>query len=108
MNHKEYQNFIIAIPSGKLDTISAPEFSKELLILLEKKPKGCIIDLSAVSFLSSSGLQALLAGAKKAKSSDIKYAVCNMSEMVNDVFTLSGFDRFIKTFNTKDDAINSL
>jgi anti-anti-sigma factor len=108
MNYKEEDDFIIVAPSGKLDTISAPEFSKELLSILEKKPKGCIIDLSDISFLSSSGLQALLAGAKKAKNENIKYAVCGMNEMVNDVFTLSGFDRFIKTFNTKDDAINSL
>lgn len=102
------QDFTIVSPSGKLDTVSAPEFSKELFAILDKSPKGCIIDLSAVSFLSSSGLQALLAGAKKAKNADIKYAVCGMNEMVNDVFTLSGFDRFIKTFDTKDDAINSL
>jgi len=108
MNHKEKDGVIIVAPSGKLDTISAPEFSKELLAVLEKKPKACIIDLSDISFLSSSGLQALLAGAKKSKNENIKYGVCGMNEMVNEVFTLSGFDRFIKTFDTRDNAINSL
>jgi len=102
------KDFIIVSPNGKLDTISAPKFSDELSQLLKDKPKGCIIDLSKISFLSSSGLQALLAGAKTSKNNNIKYAVCSMNEMVNDVFTLSGFDRFIKTFDTKDNAINSL
>ena len=100
--------FTIVSPQGKLDTISAPAFSNELSTLLSQDIKACIIDLSEVTFLSSSGLQALLVGAKISKSSGIKYEVCGMSEMVNDVFCLSGFDSFIDTFTTKEDALNSL
>ncbi len=108
MDVKEEKDFMIVLPSGKLDTISAPDFSEELLKLLDKKPKGCVIDLHEVSFLSSSGLQALLVGAKTSKKQDIKYGVCGMNEMVNDVFMLSGFDRFVPSFKNSKDAISKL
>ena len=102
---EEINGFIVVQPEGKLDTVSAPEFSKELTQILETKPKGCVIDLSQVSFLSSSGLQALLLGAKISKKEQIRYAVCCMNEMVKDVFILSGFDRFIQTFDDRSGAL---
>ena len=108
MKIEEKNNFLIISPEGRLDTITAPEFSKNLLSLLEKEKKSCIINLEKVSFLSSSGLQALLVGAKKSKENNTKYAVCCMNEMVKDVFLLSGFDRFIETFENIEDAMQKL
>jgi anti-sigma B factor antagonist len=108
MDIRQDGNFTIVSPTGKLDTISSPEFSRELSDALDKKPYGCIVDLSRVSFLSSSGLQALLAGAKRSRKDGTRYGVCGMSEMVNDVFTLSGFDRFIDTFDDVEGAMESL
>ncbi len=108
MNIKESKKVAVIAPKGKLDTIASPEFSKEITTVLEKKPKTCIIDLKEVSFLSSSGLQALLLGAKMSKKEDIKYVVCGMNEMVEDVFMLSGFDRFIENFKDLKAATDNL
>jgi len=108
MDIKKENGFTIVLPQGKLDTITAPDFSKELLSVLDEKPKVCIIDLSNVSFLSSSGLQAILMGAKTSKKENIGFGVCGMNEMVNDVFTLSGFDRFIETFKDTKGAMDNL
>ena len=108
MKIEERNGCIVISPEGKLDTINAPQFSKELLAVLEKKPKVCIVDLGEVSFLSSSGLQALLVGVKTSKKEGIGYGVCSMSEMVNDVFMLSGFDRFIDVFDDIEGAMKGL
>jgi len=108
MTTTEQEGTIIVSPKGKLDTLNAPEFSKQLSSILEQKPSRCIVDLNEVSFLSSSGLQALLLGAKISKKDNIAYAVCGMDELVKDVFTLSGFDRFIKVFDTKEEALKNL
>jgi len=108
MKIEEQNGFLIVSPNGKLDTITAPKFSEELLTIINPKLKGCIIDLSDISFLSSSGLQSLLIGAKEAQKNNIKYAVCGMNKMVKDVFLLSGFDRFINSFDTLEDTIKNL
>lgn len=99
------KNTLIVVPSGKLDTFNAPKFGVKLAKLLEEKPKSCLLDLSEVTFLSSSGLQVLLAGAKTSKKEGIQYRVFGMEEMVNDVFFLSGFDNFIDSFATKEEAL---
>jgi len=96
---------LIVEPSGKLDTFNAPKFGAELARLLEDKPASCLLDLSGVTFLSSSGLQVLLAGAKTSKKEGINYRVFGMQEMVNDVFFLSGFNNFIESFETKQEAL---
>lgn len=101
----EENDLLIVTPSGKLDTIRAPEFGKELASLLEKKPKRCLIDMSQVVFLSSSGLQVLLAGAKISKKEHITFGVFGMNEMLNDVFCLSGFNNFIASFENRDEAL---
>jgi anti-sigma B factor antagonist len=108
MKIEKENDYTVISPEGRLDTVNAPQFSEELVALLETKPKGCVVDLSGVSFLSSSGLQALLVGAKTSKQNNIKYGVCGMNEMVKDVFVLSGFDRFIDVFDDVKGAVESL
>jgi len=105
IKHYEEDNNLIVVPSGKLDTLNAAKFAQELATLLQSKPKSCLLDLSEVTFLSSSGLQVLLAGAKTSKQEGIKYRVYGMKEMVHDVFFLSGFDNFIDSFQTKEEAL---
>ena len=101
------ENFhLILKASGKLDTLNAPEFGKLLEGLLKKKPSTCLLDLSEVTFLSSSGLQVLLAGAKISKEEHIRFAIFGMNEMLNDVFCMSGFDRFIDSFASKEEALH--
>lgn len=96
---------LIVAPSGKLDTLNAPRFGEILSSLLQKKPASCFLDLSEVCFLSSSGLQVLLAGAKISKKEGINFAIFGMNEMVNDIFYMSGFNNFITTFSSKEEAL---
>jgi anti-sigma B factor antagonist len=105
VKHFIENNTLIVAPCGKLDTFNAPKFGAELSKLLQNEPKSCLLDLTEVTFLSSSGLQVLLAGAKTSKQKGIKYRVYGMKEMVNDVFFLSGFDNFIDSFKTKEEAL---
>ena len=107
-NHYQEGSSLIVVASGKLDTINAPEFGKVLKSLLDKKPQSCLLDLTDVTFLSSSGLQVLLAGAKISKNNSTDFAVFGMQEMINDVFHMSGFNHFIKSFTCKEDALAQL
>ena len=101
-------SYLIVAVEGKLDTISAPEFGETLKSLLYDKPLFCLLDFGKVDFLSSSGLQVLLAGAKISQQMGIKFAVFGMQEMVHDIFVMSGFDQFIRDFDTKENAVRLL
>ena len=101
----EQDGYLIVSVSGKLDTINAPEFLKILEPLLIDRKKPCLLDMSEVTFLSSSGLQVLLAGAKISKKNGTDFAVFAMQEMINEVFEMSGFNHFINSFTCKEDAL---
>ena len=103
-SYEENETLIIEV-SGKLDTLNAPQFGVALEALLKQEKKSYLLDLSKVTFLSSSGLQVLLAGAKTALKQKVPYKVFGMSEMVHDVFFLSGFNHFIDSFQTKEEAL---
>lgn len=105
INTSNEKGMMILEPSGHLDTVSAPIFGKALTKLLVQKPLGCLIDLSAVTYISSSGLQVLLTGAKIAQKETLVFGVFGMNAMVSDVFNISGFGRFIDSFMDRDEAL---
>ncbi|WP_028585027.1 STAS domain-containing protein [Desulfogranum mediterraneum] len=105
INTDEQDGLLIVGPIGKLDTVNGPEFGKTLAQLLAQKPWRCLIDLGEVSYISSSGLQVLLVGAKLARNERISFGVFGMNPMVHEIFTISGFDRFIESFVDRDAAL---
>ena len=60
-----------------------------------------VIDLSAVTFVSSAGLRALL---MIAKSQGVEARLCCLLPDVQAVFTMSGFDRILKIFGSREEA----
>ena len=108
IRHYTENNALIIEISGKLNTTHAVEFGETLQNLLERKPQACLLDMTGVDFLSSSGLRVLLAGAKLSRQKKIYFMIYGMREMVKDVFILSGFSHFIKHFSSKDEALDQL
>lgn len=67
-----------------------------------------LVDLDEVRFLSSAGLRVLLRAAKVAKATNRAFALCALRPAVLEVFEISGFDRVLRTFATRDDALAAL
>ena len=78
---------IIAL-TGRLDTATAPQLEKELKDL--SGVSGVTLDFSALEYISSAGLRVLL-GAHKALSGKGGLKVTHVSELVNEVFEVTGF-----------------
>ena len=109
IKHYKEGEILVVAPSGKLDTTHAPDFLKFVEKLLEEEvPKACLIDLGNITFLASSGLQSILASAKTAKKMQMNFGVFGMQEMAYNVFTMSGFNQFIKSFDAKEEALANI
>jgi len=96
----------IIVPQGRLDTLTAPAFGKELEELLSRSPGRCLIDMGRVDYLSSSGLRVLLAAAQAAGRKEIDFGVFALNDMVSEVFTMSGFNHFIPAYADKKEALS--
>ena len=76
--------------AGRLDTLSSPDFEKEMEPALGGVTE-LIIDLKNLDYISSAGLRVLL-GLAQTMEDQGKMVVTNPNDAVMDVFSVTGFD----------------
>lgn len=92
---------------GRLDASTTPVAEKKLAKLLEVSKK-IAIDFTDVGYLSSAGMRLLLSMTKKMQAKGGHISFFAMSEDVLEIIKMAGFERILKIFNTKSDALKSL
>ncbi len=90
---------------GELDTYSTPEFLEFFNKKVEQGAKNLVIDLSNVSFVSSSGWGALSYALKKCKENLGNLALYNLKGQVKRVYKIMGFMAILKSFEDLDEAV---
>ena len=90
--NKENEKLTVEV-SGRLDTLTAPEFESKVEPELSGV-KDLVIDLKDLEYISSAGLRVLM-GLIKIMKDQGEMKVINPSEVVMDVFSLTGFDSIL-------------
>src|SRR5437588_10153843 len=99
---EEADGYTICRPVGELDAYTVGQF-RESLGELASRPK-LLIDMSAVPFVDSAGLGALIGGIRRARESGGDVAVCcNRPTLVRLLHT-TGFDRIVTVTETVEEA----
>lgn len=92
---------------GRLDASTTPVVEKKLAKLLETSKK-MLVDFTDVGYLSSAGMRLLLSMTKKMQANEGQIAFFAMSEDVLEIIKMAGFERILKIFNTKNEALKSI
>lgn len=102
-------NISVLKPIGRIDQNSAASFQERLLATLDAD-KGCAValDMSAVDFLSSIGLRALMVAHKRCQANGAKLVLFSLTPTVREVFSISRFDQVLRCFDARDQALASL
>lgn len=99
---------LIARAVGRIDGSNAREFERALQAKLGKQDRALILDMQSLSYISSAGLRVILMAAKMLQGRGGKFMVCSLSESINEVFEISGFNRIIPTHVTRSEAVATL
>ena len=91
----------------KLDVNTSPLLEAKFSALLESGEKDFILDFSEVVYISSSGLRAVLMGAKKSAAAGGKTVLCALKPQIIEVFNVAGFTPLFSLFATEEDALES-
>ena len=91
---------------GRLDASTTPVVEKKLAGLIEVSSK-IAIDFTNVDYLSSAGMRLLLSLTKKMDAKGGQAAFFGMDEDVLEIIRMAGFERILKIFNTKDEALKT-
>jgi len=98
----------ILIPSGRLDSTTAPTFEKALLAYFEGRPARVLVDFDELEYISSAGLRVILMAAKRAKQSGGGFVLCGLHENIREVFEISGFLSILNVSDGRDEALARL
>jgi anti-sigma B factor antagonist len=90
--------------NGRLDAGSSGDIQDQLMKLSEKGNYKMLICMEKVDYISSSGLRAFLAVAKKL-GTDGYLKFCCLQPSVQEVFTISGFNTIFNIYNNKEEAL---
>ena len=91
---------------GRLDSANAPTVEQSLLDVV--KQGDVVLDMGGLGYVSSAGLRILLKGAKAAKAAGHQFILCNMQEMVLEIFRISRFDQILTAYPTREEAVAAL
>lgn len=82
---------LVGILNGRLDTVCAEQFSRDMQPLMDAADRDILLDCAALEYISSSGLRLFLTLRKQVAAKGGKLTLRSLNEDVQEVFTLTGF-----------------
>jgi anti-sigma B factor antagonist len=80
--------------TGRADAEGADDLEAKLRDAVSKHPK-VAADISAVDYISSAGLRALIMAARAAQAGNVEFHICSPSAKVREVFAISGLEQIL-------------
>ncbi len=99
---------IIITVTGRLDTVTAPEYEKQIRALIDSGNNCFVVDFEQLDYISSAGLRVLLVMAKLLKTKAGQVCFANVNSTVYSVFEMSGFSALFKIENSVTEALAAL
>lgn len=94
---------IVTVNAERIDAAMAIQFKEDMRVETEGAPDHVILDLSAVAFIDSSGLGAIVASMKQLDDSR-RLDLAGLTPMVDKVFRLTRMDTVFKLYPSLDEA----
>ncbi len=97
-------DFRVVSLTGRIDAAAAPEVNRMVRQAMRDGGKQIVVELRDVTFLSSSGLRALLLLARELRRDGGDLVLCALQPQVAEVFHLTGFDQIFQLHHTREEA----
>ena len=97
--------------TGRIDFANSKEFENALMPKLAAISPGrgkVLLDLSGLTYISSSGLRVLMLASKQIRSVEGEIAVAALQPMLVEIFEISRFDKVFKVYGTISEALETL
>ncbi|HOW83635.1 MAG TPA: STAS domain-containing protein [Spirochaetota bacterium] len=102
---RDYGEHKIIAVSGEVDLYNVSDLKKALFSVTDGKYPSVVVDMKNVNYMDSSGIGALVAGQKKMKAHNGKFALINIHDDVLNILKLATLDKFFKIYEGEDELI---
>jgi serine/threonine-protein kinase RsbW len=93
--------------NGRLDAVHSSDMMRGVHVAIADGARRILLDMAAVTFLSSSGLRALLLTRKELLAQDGELRLCALRPEVEEVFALTGFTQVFSIHATREEALQA-
>ncbi|MCZ7546092.1 MAG: anti-sigma factor antagonist [Anaerolineae bacterium] len=97
----------LVAPHGRLDSVSSQPFEALLKADIDAGHATVIVDMSAVSYIASSGLKALVSAWRRASSVHGALTLAGLRPRVREVFEIVGFDQVFRIYDDVEQAVRA-
>ncbi len=97
---------VVLLPGETLEASITLEFKQGIEPLLEQNTK-VVFDMSRIRFIDSMGCGVLLTSFKRLKDKGGWLKLCCITDPVDSIFKLMGFDRIFSIFENREDVVNA-
>lgn len=95
---------VLTVLEGRLDARSAPDLKTHLGKLVEEGRRKIVLDLSAVGFMDSSGLGAIVSSLKLLNGTG-RLVICGVQRTVASLFKVTRMDKLFPIASSEADAL---
>lgn len=88
----------VLTPHGELDLHSSPVVKEQLESIIDAQHRKVVVDLSAVSYIDSSGLAVFIEAMQRVVSYGGSFAICGLQENVRHIFNIARLDQVFRIF----------
>ena len=99
---------LIAVVSGRIDSSNVFGLEQTVNGGISADHQILVLDLTDVVYVSSAALALMLRLAKRYRQESKGFGVCTQTENIREVIEISGFDRIINVYDTREDALAGL
>ena len=101
-------NVCIMTLSGRIDSTNANDLMAELTRLISTGERSILVDLGAVLYLTSAAFRALLVATGEAERQAARFALCNLTGQVRELFEMGGLLEAFAIHNSREEAVRQL
>jgi anti-anti-sigma factor len=95
-------------PKGRIDATTSPQLARLLRGPIEAAQRFVLVDLSQVTYVSSSGLRVLLIAAKELHQRQGNLVLCCLQPGVSRVLRMTGFGEILPLYQTREAALQAV
>ncbi len=108
LQHKKTSNVLVVRPLEKrIDAATASEFKEKMGEWIEEGNRRIVLNLSAVDFIDSTGLGAIISGFKRI-GGDGRLVICAVKESVMSLFRLTRMNRVFDIYASEEEALEAV
>ncbi|MCB1316328.1 MAG: STAS domain-containing protein [Leptospiraceae bacterium] len=93
---------------GRLDITGSEQLESTLMRRLDEKSQNLVINLARVSYMSSSGIGALLSLFRRQSSSGRQMCLCEVSRPIMKLFEVVEIEQVFKLYDSEKEALSAM